>query len=183
MFSSTDTQVADLIVQFRSWRDLGGVSFAASGGNCIANCAFQSLTKMLKEHPTQSLFRVFVTSDNQNFTSILVQNLTEWAPTHVGKEQSVKIFVSYQYLADVGLGGGGGGKWHSVDVSNERWSLDFSHVQHNVALLDWMVRSGVGVRAFSLSFVLLYLLLCHLLFAYSPPHPLLPLPLSFRHCL
>lgn len=126
LFGSKDG-VADLGIQIRSWRDLGVVPFENSNAPCIAKCAIATLDTLTQHIHTE--IKIFVTSDNITSTDGVVSMVNLWASE---KNKKVKFVLPSPELET----------WHTVDLTNSgRYNVEFSHIEHNVALLDWMVLS------------------------------------------
>ena len=133
-----ENMVADLAIQIRTWRDLGEAkTFEGSNGPCILFCttkALDVLSKFIKRE-----FRIFVTADDAAVAQKFIELLQQWG---VDNSKPVHVYVPGPEQSN----------WHTVDLTNQgRYSLDISQVEHNVALLDWMILSEAHHSVYTLN--------------------------------
>ena len=139
--------VLDLAVQFRSYRDLGATeaegTFESTGGACTIQCvtyAVDQLTRVLDRD-----IHVFYTGDDPRYIQRIVHEVKlhylnrSKAPGHIagaGHLHSHRFKLhSYTFQNAFSLS-----SWHTIDImNNDRYDFNFTHVEHDTGMLDWMV--------------------------------------------
>lgn len=130
----------DLAVQFRSYRDLGDTelsgTFENTGGPCAVQCVTLAIDQLTRVHDRD--IHVFYTGDDPRY----IQRIVAEVNLHYNNVTSTpgsglhKLYA-YTFQNTFSLQ-----SWHTGDIMNkDRYHFNFSHVQHDPGMLDWMLLS------------------------------------------